>query len=219
MNARRILGVICGLVLIVGSASPTWAQSNTGLRTKSSEAGKVRTWIDSTGQHKVAASFLEFKDGVVHLKKEDGTVLKIGIDRLSESGQAYVREMGYGRNTAMPGGVPSDKTNRDPQASFEPVKLTAEQSRKYRVDENLANLVRSGNLFDPGARTLRMTNAEIERLRTVLERLNIAKPGDRTSVVTGFVRIVGEKRAREIGLVFYDSHGRAEYSWPADIGP
>ncbi len=51
-----------------------------------------RTWTDSTGKYKVEASLVELKDGQVTLKKPDGQVVAIPLERLSEADQQFVRE-------------------------------------------------------------------------------------------------------------------------------
>ena len=44
-----------------------------------------RTWTDSTGKHTVEAAFVDLKDGKVRLKKEDGKIITIPIERLSDA--------------------------------------------------------------------------------------------------------------------------------------
>ena len=51
-----------------------------------------REWTDATGLFKVTAELVDFKDGQAWLKKEDGTVLKVSIGKLSKEDQLYVRE-------------------------------------------------------------------------------------------------------------------------------
>ncbi len=51
----------------------------------------TRTWTDTTGQYKTEAEFVDFKDGRVHLKKADGTLVAIPLDRLSPADQQLVR--------------------------------------------------------------------------------------------------------------------------------
>jgi hypothetical protein len=40
----------------------------------------------------------------------------------------------------------------------------------------------------------------------------------REQVVEGYVEILGQPRARMIGLTFYDGQGRAKYVWPKPVG-
>lgn len=41
-----------------------------------------RTWTDASGKHKIEAELVGFRGGLVHLKKTDGTVLTIALDKL-----------------------------------------------------------------------------------------------------------------------------------------
>jgi len=52
--------------------------------------GEGRTWTDSTGQYRVRAVFVEFKDGRVWLKKADGSTVGVPLDRLSAADQGWV---------------------------------------------------------------------------------------------------------------------------------
>ncbi len=57
------------------------------------EAMYGRTWTDASGKHQIEAELLGFRDGLVHLKKPDGTVLNIALDKLCPSDQALVRHV------------------------------------------------------------------------------------------------------------------------------
>jgi hypothetical protein len=58
----------------------------------SSAKSAVRLWIDSTGRFRVRAEFLGMADGdQVRLKKENGAVITVPLNRLSEPDQEYVR--------------------------------------------------------------------------------------------------------------------------------
>ena len=49
----------------------------------------LRVWTDSTGNHRVEAEFVELRDGVVCLKRKDGTLIRVPKERLSAADQAY----------------------------------------------------------------------------------------------------------------------------------
>lgn len=61
---------------------------------------QMRTWTDSTGQHRVQAAFVEAKDGRVWLKKADGTTVNIPLDRLSGADQRWVARQAAARPRA-----------------------------------------------------------------------------------------------------------------------
>ena len=54
-----------------------------------------RTWEDSTGRYRVEAELIDCNDGTVRLKKGDGAVISISVERLSTQDKDYLRK----RNT------------------------------------------------------------------------------------------------------------------------
>ena len=66
-----VLSVVMGLVVLVSAGA--------------------RTWTDSTGKHKTEAEFVDCTDGVVRLKKDDGAVISVPMEKLSEADQEFVR--------------------------------------------------------------------------------------------------------------------------------
>ncbi len=59
-----------------------------GVEPPATAAKGLRTWTDSTGQFKVEAELIRVADGKVELKKADGTVIAVPLDRLSPADQA-----------------------------------------------------------------------------------------------------------------------------------
>ena len=51
----------------------------------------ARKWIDSTGEYTVEAEFVDFKDGKIQLRKANGNVVAVPIEKLSESDRAFVK--------------------------------------------------------------------------------------------------------------------------------
>lgn len=66
------------------------------------QAEESRKWSDAGGTYSVVAEFVELKDGVVRLRREDGRIARIPLDRLSEADQRYVRQKMTGRPDAAP---------------------------------------------------------------------------------------------------------------------
>ena len=60
--------------------------------TESSEALPMRTWNDATGAFSVEAQFVGVKEGKVMLKKADGKIVAVPLDRLSKEDQDFVAE-------------------------------------------------------------------------------------------------------------------------------
>lgn len=54
---------------------------------------KLRKWSDRTGQFTVTAEFVEVRGANVHIRREDGKVLAVPIERLSESDQQFLATM------------------------------------------------------------------------------------------------------------------------------
>jgi hypothetical protein len=52
----------------------------------------VRTWSDSTGEFKVAAELVGFEFGLVQLKRQDGKILSVPLEKLSPADQQIVRQ-------------------------------------------------------------------------------------------------------------------------------
>lgn len=55
-------------------------------------AAEMRTWTDRTGQHRTEAELVEFRDGQVRLRKPDGQIVTLALDRLSAEDQSYLQE-------------------------------------------------------------------------------------------------------------------------------
>jgi hypothetical protein len=54
-------------------------------------ANSVRTWSDGAG-HTVEAAFIKLEDGVVHLRRQDGKIVQVPMERLSKQDQEHIAE-------------------------------------------------------------------------------------------------------------------------------
>jgi hypothetical protein len=54
---------------------------------------ELHEFTDSTGQFKITARFVEFKAGKAYLKKIDGDVIGISMQKLSKEDQKYIRDL------------------------------------------------------------------------------------------------------------------------------
>ena len=52
----------------------------------------ARKWTDATGQYSVTATLIDFRDGQVELKTEDGRVVRVPIARLSDADRGYLAQ-------------------------------------------------------------------------------------------------------------------------------
>ncbi len=61
-----------------------------------------RTWTDATGQFKIPADFVRLKDGLVELKREDGKVLSLPLEKLGPADQEIAKLMALAATTNAP---------------------------------------------------------------------------------------------------------------------
>ena len=69
---------VVGFALLLTSASVCDAQ--------------VRKWTDATGKYSVEAELVDFKDGQVRLRKPDGQVITVPLEKLRAADQEHVRQ-------------------------------------------------------------------------------------------------------------------------------
>lgn len=62
----------------------------------------VRVWTDSTGQYKVEAEFVEAADGKVTLRKKDGSLAVLPLERLCEEDQGLIASLADDGGDASP---------------------------------------------------------------------------------------------------------------------
>lgn len=70
---------------------------------------EFRTWIDATGKHRTEAQFIELNGGKVTLKKRDGKVIAVPIEKLSEKDAKYATNQSA---TAAVGTIKNDPIPR-----------------------------------------------------------------------------------------------------------
>lgn len=51
----------------------------------------ARKWTDATGTYTVEARLLDFVDGKVRLKKEDGSIIRLPLEKLSQEDQRFIQ--------------------------------------------------------------------------------------------------------------------------------
>lgn len=60
-------------------------------RKETEEAAMWRTWTDATGNHKIEARYSGRINNLITLKKRDGTVKKVPLEKLSEKDQEWIK--------------------------------------------------------------------------------------------------------------------------------
>ncbi len=98
----------------------------------SAMAEEFRTWTDATGKFRTKAVFVELNGAQLKLKKEDGRVIEIPLEKLSESDQAYVRQ----HTDSVPSAAESETNPKAPaSAAVEKyVAVVLEMSKRDDVD-------------------------------------------------------------------------------------
>lgn len=81
------------LIQVQDTASLSQAAPSTGPNAAPAEASAQpqRTWTDASGQHRTEATFVDMAAGQVRLRKADGTVILIPLEKLSPADQEWLR--------------------------------------------------------------------------------------------------------------------------------
>ncbi|MFH1918631.1 MAG: SHD1 domain-containing protein [Planctomycetota bacterium] len=125
-------------------------------------SGQVRTWTDDTGKHKTEAEFISHEDGVVKLKKADGQVVELPLERLSGADREWV-----GRQSLSP----------DVKAYFEQVdrqRVEAITEAEAQLEKEQANIKKLQRAKD--RRGVLKAKEEVRLLRERLESLRENDP-------------------------------------------
>ncbi len=56
-------------------------------------ASAIRKWTDASGTRSFNAELVSFKDGNLTLKREDGKVIELSLDKFSQADQDYVKSL------------------------------------------------------------------------------------------------------------------------------
>lgn len=83
----------------------TWRWALVGLSlffVSSTSQGQMRTWTDHTGKYRTEAEMVDAQDGMVRLKKSDGSVVTVPLTKLSEADQEFVhRQTSHDESTGI----------------------------------------------------------------------------------------------------------------------
>lgn len=93
---------------------------------------------------------------------------------------------------------------------YKPVKMKPEESKTFPSGPDYKMMVDTAMPFEKSG----IAQQEARAFGLVLQKTDRSKPDFRESIVKGFVGVVGEMRARRIGLIFFDETGTADYWWP-----
>ena len=172
----------------------------------------MRTWTDSTGTHKVEAEFVDFKDGKVQLKKEDGKTITIPIERLSDADQDSVKSQTQQKKpdvaqVTKPPLVDADVNDRQ----FALESIPAEEAE--RMPSSGARAFGVSVFNKKTGEMVVLEESIMDKLQASARRLDLSRESDRQRFVAEVVRLLGEERARW-GITISDMKGRPAFRWP-----
>lgn len=100
----------------------------------------LHTWVDTTGKYKTEATFIALRDGKVELRKADGSIAKVPLDKLSAADQTLARQLAAADKAA--GRDPDDPFASTEPAPEEPTEepAPAEDKGNFTDTKNPANL-------------------------------------------------------------------------------
>jgi hypothetical protein len=78
--------LLVGLAMSCIVASGPAAERVTRKPAAKPAANPMRAWTDATGKFKIRASLVDVEEGQARLRKADGSILKVPVDKLSETG-------------------------------------------------------------------------------------------------------------------------------------
>lgn len=117
----------------------------------------ARKWTDSTGKHTIEAEFVEYKSGKAWLKKENGQIIGVTLERLSRADRDFVATAALAKANAeieddySESASPSKKPPAEPIPTYKIIGENTEdpfykQRIKRSVDVRLAGKVSEGVL-------------------------------------------------------------------------
>jgi outer membrane protein assembly factor BamB len=95
---RQRVFLLLALLAVLALAAPAPAAqapkrgADRGAAEKSAPAPIYRMWTDSTGKYRVRAALVDVEDGKVRLKKIDGSLSTVPLDRLSEADREWLEK-------------------------------------------------------------------------------------------------------------------------------
>ncbi|MGD0653286.1 MAG: SHD1 domain-containing protein [Thermoguttaceae bacterium] len=228
MNTKLDIIFLCAVVF-VGVTNPLAFGQSALDKSSVKKQAELRTWTDSTGKHTTEAEFVESKDGNIQLKKKDGSIINVPIEKLSENDQKWVKKQIELKNK-----LPSTKMLKEPKQSINkskdikneepsqedlvPYELSKEELTNYKDPPpnpyhpgSLAPDTVSYTLYSNGKFTL--SDEQRSSFFKQISNINLRDASERVHVIKIFVSIVGVKKAKEAGLVF-NINGHAKYVWP-----
>ena len=115
----------------------------------------AREWTDSSGTYKIEAELVKLDGEVVHLKKSDGTIVKVPLNKLCEDDRKFVRQQMTANSAASPKADSQPSIDKGHAQDDETAGSTAETPRLKALDvAMLAQRALASRSKDDSAREL-----------------------------------------------------------------
>jgi TolB-like protein len=96
----------------------------------------ARIWKSRSGSYATKATFLKFEEGVVQLEKQDGTVVSLPIEKLSDADQEFVKKTaGGGRTTDDAPSTKSGEGGKTSELEIKCQRLCEEITKGYKGND------------------------------------------------------------------------------------
>lgn len=162
-----------------------------------SSYGQMREWSDSSGKFRIDAELIRVDDKEVQLRKEDGKIVKIPLNRLSATDQAFIRQRAQSRDGAPPleAVVRIIVTLTDANGSPQELQIVgcAVASKEFSTPVVITSRMLSGLGMESGFADVGLAKANILDLRTP-QQLGVASrlgfPGPQGGPIEGFHEFV-----------------------------
>jgi len=69
----------------------------------------ARTWTDTTGKYSIDGEFIKLADGTVSIRQDDGKLIRIPLEKLSDSDQEFVRQQTHPMTDETPFAVAEEE--------------------------------------------------------------------------------------------------------------
>lgn len=193
---KKLVGIIVMLLVVT-------VESNLN-------SAELRTWKDVSGEYSTVAEFVSLKDGKVQLKKQNGSVISVPLERLSEADRAYAKSQA----ASKPANARLDYYELNEKESLAYAEENKSLLRDVKPDATGFHL---GNLFDNETGRLIVDNEEVAKIRKVGSNYShdkMSEEDERRGLLADLIGAIGEEKLAKIGLTILVK-GKPKYVWPA----
>ena len=81
--------------VVARKPSVTTVSSQLAVSPTGQGSGAYRTWIDNTGRHSIQAKFVQVNGDKIRLKKDNGDVIEVAMNKLSDTDQFVAKQFSH----------------------------------------------------------------------------------------------------------------------------